>query len=145
MITHFDDDDDDDNTGHLVNCFSLSRPSQNSDAGSPNPCTYLDMVTVMIMVIDRSPLLENQSLDSKPMHDDAWWWVCCGYMRVLMILLSCTMIINNDKVTMIITHPYLAQRSLVRFQIGLGLEHQPTLPHRTCEISKSERSRPWKE
>ena len=79
MITHFDDDDDDDNTGHLVNCFSLSRPSQNSDAGSPNPCTYLDMVTVMIMVmetimimvIDRSPLLENQSLDSKPMHDDA--------------------------------------------------------------------------
>ena len=78
MITHFDDDDDD-NIGHLVNCFSLSRPSQNSDAGSPNPCTYLDMVTVMIMmmetimimVIDRSPLLENQSLDSKPMHDDA--------------------------------------------------------------------------
>ena len=66
MITHFDDDDDD-NIGHLVNCFSLSRPSQNSDAGSPNPCTYLDMVTVMIMVMetimimvtDRSPLLEN--------------------------------------------------------------------------------------
>ena len=50
MITHFDDDDDDD-IGHLVNCFSLSRPSQNSDAGSPNPCTYLDMVTVMIMIM----------------------------------------------------------------------------------------------
>ena len=65
-------------------------------------------------------------------------------MRVLMIILSCSMIINNDKVTMIITHPYLAQRSLVRFQIGLGLEHQPTRPHRTCKISKSERSRPWK-
>ena len=86
MITRFDEDDDDD-IGHLVNCFSLSRPSQNSDAGSPNPCTYLDMVTVMIMVMetimimimmmvtvmimimvmetimimvtDRSPLLEN--------------------------------------------------------------------------------------
>ena len=51
MITHFDDDDDD-NIGHLVNCFSLSRPSQNSDAGSPNPCTYLDMVTVTIMMME---------------------------------------------------------------------------------------------
>ena len=37
---------------HLVNCFSLSSPSQNSAEGSPKPCTYLPIIIIRMIYGD---------------------------------------------------------------------------------------------